>query len=131
MAEETKVTQTKKFDLTKLNNLAVVSLATAVTGFGAVAGVITGHVALAQIKKSGEAGRPLALAGVIVGYAFLVFGVGMTIAGYFLRARGYGEIVPMGRLDQGFTGHMDFDGNGGMMQFDPNQVMPTPSPSTN
>ena len=64
MADEKKVDDSKKFDLTKLNNLAVVSLATAVTGFGAVAGIITGHIALAQIKKTGEAGRPAALAGV-------------------------------------------------------------------
>lgn len=68
---------TPKYDFTKLNTLAVVSLATAVSGFGAVAGVITGHVALAQIKQTGAKGRGLALAGVIVGYvsvAFAIFG---------------------------------------------------------
>mgnify|MGYP006906474398 CR=1 FL=1 len=47
----------KKFDFTKLNTLAVVSIATALTSIGAVAAIITGHVALTQIKKSGESGR--------------------------------------------------------------------------
>ena len=89
MADEKKVDDSKKFDLTKLNNLAVVSLATAVTGFGAVAGVITGHIALAQIKKTGEAGRPAALAGVVLGYVFVGLGVAMAIAGSFMRLRGY------------------------------------------
>ena len=44
----------KKFDFTKLKTLAVVSIATALTSIGAVAAIITGHVALTQIKKSDE-----------------------------------------------------------------------------
>ena len=55
-------------DITKLNTLSVVSIASAVTGFGAVAGIVTGHVALAQLRRSGEKGRGLALAGLITGY---------------------------------------------------------------
>jgi len=138
MADEKKVDDSKKFDLTKLNSLAVVSLATAVTGFGAVAGVITGHVALAQIKKTGEAGRPAALAGVVIGYVFLGLGVAMAIGGAFLRGRGYemGGFRPdqHGMMGGQFGDHM---GNGGQMQWtpnqggtiqvDPNQVVPAPS----
>lgn len=132
MAEETKVKESKKFDLTKLNNLAVVSLATAVTGFGAVAGVITGHVALAQIKRSGEAGRPAALAGLIVGYAFVLLGIASVVFGAFARGRGYefgtGQIHQFDvRMDGGFGMG---DDRGGMM-FDPNQSIPAPTPSTN
>ena len=65
---ETPVVFVPANDPTKLNTLSVVSLATAVTGFGAVAGVITGHVSLAQIRRSGEKGRALAIAGLITGY---------------------------------------------------------------
>lgn len=132
MADETKIEESKKFDLTKLNTLAVVSLATAVTGFGAVAGVITGHIALSQIKKSGEAGRPSAIAGVVVGYAFVGLGIAMAVAGAFMRTRGYeldhrGGFQPDGMMG----GHMYMDddhfGKGGMMDFDPNQTVPAPT----
>lgn len=69
MANNEKGPQKDKYDFTKLNTLAVVSLASALTGFGVVAAIITGHISLAQIKKTGQNGRPLALAGVILGYA--------------------------------------------------------------
>ena len=136
MADEKKVDDSKKFDLTKLNSLAVVSLATAVTGFGAVAGVITGHIALAQIKKTGEAGRPAALAGVVLGYVFVGLGVAMAIGGSFLRLRGYDMGHDGFRPDQNgmMGGHMgpgDMN-QGGTFQVDPGQggiVAPVPAPS--
>jgi hypothetical protein len=82
MAEkEIKATEKAGFDFTKLNTLSVVSLATSVTGFGALAGVITGHIALSQIKKSNEGGRPLAIAGLVVGYAL----IGLAIVGSVVR----------------------------------------------
>lgn len=115
------------FDFNKLNTLAVVSLATAVTGFGAVAAIITGHISLAQIKKSKESGRPLALVGLILGYVgvalWLLGGIGMGIARIFLNQR-YGMEFGggMGGFDGGFMGgHMgdrggfDGDDRGGMM----------------
>lgn len=81
----------KKFDFTKLNTLAVVSIATSLTSIGAVAAIITGHVALTQIKKSGESGRGLALAGTIVGYVTIGFwvlaSIGFLIAGAYLKNR--------------------------------------------
>ena len=40
---------------------------------GSVAGVITGHMSLGQIKRTGEQGRGLALAGTITGYVGLGF----------------------------------------------------------
>lgn len=92
----------KKFDFTKLNTLAVVSIATALTSIGAVAAIITGHVALTQIKKSGESGRGLALAGTIVGYVTIAFwtlaSIGFFIAGAYLKSR-YG-MMPM--MDKGW-----------------------------
>ncbi len=118
------------FDFNKLNTLAVVSLATAVTGFGAVAAIITGHISLAQIKKSNESGRPLALVGLILGYVgialWVLGGIGMGIARIFMSQR-YGIELGgyeggMRGLDGGMMGgHMggrggfDGDDQGGMM----------------
>jgi Domain of unknown function (DUF4190) len=57
----------------KTNTLAIVSLVLAfVVSLGAV---ITGHIALGQIKRTGEAGHGLALAGVILGYIGLAAGL--------------------------------------------------------
>jgi uncharacterized membrane protein YjfL (UPF0719 family) len=92
----------QKFDFTTLNTLAVVSIASALTSIGAVAAIITGHVALTQIKKSGESGRGLALSGTIIGYVTIAFwlllSIAFTIAGAFLQGR-YGMgmgMYPMG-----------------------------------
>lgn len=98
-----------KYDFTNLNTLAVVSLASAVTGFGAAAAVITGHVSLAQIKKSGEAGRGLAIAGVAAGYTVIGLWVLSSIGMIALSIWGARYGVPLG----GFGDH-----NGGMMGFD-------------
>ena len=77
-----------KYDFTKLNTLSVVSLATSLTGFGIIAGIITGHIAMAQIQKTHENGRGLAIAGLVIGYASIaiwilstVFWVGLLLAG--------------------------------------------------
>ncbi|GGJ73258.1 DUF4190 domain-containing protein [Glutamicibacter ardleyensis] len=43
-----------------------------VTGFF---GIIFGHIALSQIKKTGQPGRGMALAGLIIGYVWLAFWV--------------------------------------------------------
>lgn len=107
------------FDFTKLNTLAVVSLATAVTGFGSVAAVITGHISLAQLKKSNESGRGLALTGMILGYVgiavWVLGGIGMAIARIFLNQR-YGVELggPLGG-HMGGRGGFDGDDQGGMM----------------
>jgi hypothetical protein len=59
------------------NVLAIISLVTSLIGIG-LAGIITGHIALGQIRRTGEQGHGMALAGLIVGYvttglAILVF----------------------------------------------------------
>jgi uncharacterized protein with PQ loop repeat len=128
------------FDFTKLNTLAVVSLATAVTGFGSVAAVITGHISLAQLKKSNESGRGLALTGMILGYVgiavWVLGGIGMAIARIFINQR-YGFDLPDGG---GMAGHMggrggfDGDDQGGMMGNGwqmPNGIQPEAPAQTN
>ena len=54
----------------KYNVLAIVSLVSAF--FVSLAAIITGHIALSQIKKTGEKGRGLAIAGLALGYVRLV-----------------------------------------------------------
>ncbi len=44
-----------------------------------LAGVICGHIALSQIKRTGEQGRGLALAGLIIGYAYIAVVVLLVI----------------------------------------------------
>jgi hypothetical protein len=54
-----------------------------------LAGVICGHIALSQIKRTGESGRGLALAGLIIGYvyiAFIVLAVIFAIVGGVIAA---------------------------------------------
>jgi len=53
------------------NTLAIVALVLAI--LIGLPGAICGHVALNQIKRTGEGGRGLALAGVIIGWVFTAF----------------------------------------------------------
>lgn len=52
----------------KTNTLAIVALVAAF--FVPIAAIVCGHIALGQIKRTGENGRPLALWGTILGYVF-------------------------------------------------------------
>jgi len=61
----------------KTNVLAIVSLVSSF--FISLVGIITGHIALSQIKKTGEQGRGLAIAGLIIGYIGLVVGIIVAI----------------------------------------------------
>lgn len=105
-----------KYDFTNLNTLAVVSLATAVTGFGAAAAVITGHVSLAQIKKSDQAGRGLAIAGVAVGYSVIGLWILSTIGLVALSIWGFRYGVPLGGYDDMWRGQRGGDHGGFQMQ---------------
>jgi hypothetical protein len=73
----------------KTNTLAIVSLVSSLIGIfiipllGSLAGIITGHISLGQVKKTGEQGRGLALAGTIIGYVglgFIVIGLIVFLA---------------------------------------------------
>jgi len=54
----------------RTNTLAIIALILSLVGVS-LGGVICGHIALGQIKRTGESGHGLALAGVIIGYVFL------------------------------------------------------------
>jgi hypothetical protein len=57
----------------KTNTLAIVSLVLAF--FVSLGAVITGHIALSQIKRTGEGGRGLAIAGLVLGYLGIAVGI--------------------------------------------------------
>ncbi|WEO76712.1 DUF4190 domain-containing protein [Cryobacterium sp. SO2] len=57
----------------KYNVLAIISLVSAF--FVSLAAIICGHIALSQIKKTGEKGRGLAIAGLVLGYVGLISGI--------------------------------------------------------
>jgi hypothetical protein len=65
------------------NRLAVASLVLSLLwlfGLGSLLGVIFGHIALSQIKQSGELGRGLAIGGIVLGYlALALIAVGLLL----------------------------------------------------
>jgi len=83
--------ENKGFDFRRLNTLVVVSLASALTSVGAVMAIITGHISLAQIKRSDEYGKPLAVSGLIIGYLTLAFWIILLASGVLLRARVFSD----------------------------------------
>ena len=61
----------------RTNSLAITSLVLSLVGLvtwiTAIGGVITGHIALRQIGRTGEGGRGMAIAGLVVGYVLTGF----------------------------------------------------------
>lgn len=99
--------EAKKYDYTKLNTLAVVSLATGLTLFGAPAALISGHLALAQLKQADQTGRWMAITGVVLGYVGIGITLIATIVNLIVRARhGIGFMGD----DQFMNGRNDHDG---------------------
>jgi hypothetical protein len=59
------------------NTLAIIAI---IGGFVfPLAGIVCGFIALSQIKRTGQGGRGLALAGVIIGFAIIAFGILMSV----------------------------------------------------
>ena len=86
----------------KTNVLAIVSLIASIAGFviawgiGSIVGIICGHISLSQIKKTGEEGRGLAVAGLIVGY----IGLALAILSVIIIAIVFGAIAANGGFDR-------------------------------
>ncbi|GAB4100773.1 DUF4190 domain-containing protein [Sinomonas halotolerans] len=61
----------------RTNGLAIAALISSF--FISLLGVILGHIALNQIKRTGEGGRGLAIAGLVIGYAGIALGIIVAI----------------------------------------------------
>lgn len=59
------------------NTLAIVGFV--LVWFTVILGIVFGHIALSQIKRTGERGHGLALAAVIIGWVELALGIIITI----------------------------------------------------
>lgn len=62
----------------KTNTIALLSLIFGLLGFGVVP-IVLGHIARSQMRRTGEAGRGMALAGLILGYVIVGFGVAYVV----------------------------------------------------
>jgi peptidyl-prolyl cis-trans isomerase B (cyclophilin B) len=69
----------------KTNTLSIIALIAGILGFNLVA-VIIGHIALGQIKRTGEGGRVLAIVGLVLGYIGIVAIIIVIIATTVLAA---------------------------------------------
>ena len=56
------------------NGLAIAALVTAIVGVSLVA-VILGHMSISQINRTGEQGKGMAIAGLVLGYVGMLFGI--------------------------------------------------------
>ena len=114
----------KRIDLTGYNTLSIVSIATALTGFG----VIVGYVGIGLAILGGLGKIVLGIWGIKNGYGPTPFG------DFDHMDRQFGGFSDGGQMG-GFGGHMEGgrgfgdDDMGGMM-VDPNQPAPLPSAET-
>jgi Domain of unknown function (DUF1707)/Domain of unknown function (DUF4190) len=81
----------------KINGLAIASLACGLAQFvfGPVAtipAIVFGHVARHQIKRTGEQGDGLALAGLILGWAAVILGIVLIVVGLAIAAGMHGTM---------------------------------------
>lgn len=64
--------------LAQTNTFALISMLLAF--FQPIAGIVFGHMALSQIKRNGDAGRGLALTGLIISYVIAALTIFLVIA---------------------------------------------------
>lgn len=74
------------------NTLAILALVLGIVI--PVGGIICGHIALGQIKRTGEGGRGLALAGLIIGYALTALTLLVIIAYIAFFAIMFSTVAP-------------------------------------
>lgn len=74
----------------RTNGFAIASLIASLLGLGII-GVILGHVALGQIRRSGDGGRALAIGGLVIGYLAIV--VTLALLGLWIYTLSTGDLV--------------------------------------
>jgi Domain of unknown function (DUF4190) len=65
-------------DQRPFNVLSIIAFVLSIVGVSLV-GVILGHIALSQLKRTGERGRGFAIAGLIIGYVGIAVGIIVAI----------------------------------------------------
>ena len=75
----------------RTNGLAIASLACGIAQFAfgplaTIPAIVLGHVARSQIKRTGEQGAGLALAGLILGWAAVILGITVIVIGLGIAA---------------------------------------------
>jgi len=83
--------------VTKTNGLAIASLACGLAQFvfgplAAIPAIVFGHVARHQIKRTGEQGAGLALAGLILGWATVILGIALIVVGLAMSVGMHGTM---------------------------------------
>ena len=83
--------------LAKTNGLAVASLACGIAQFAfgplaTIPAIVCGHMARSQIKRTGEQGAGLALAGLILGWAAVILGTLFIVVGVAISVGMHGTM---------------------------------------
>ncbi len=81
----------------KINGLAIASLACGLGQFAfgpltTIPAIVLGHVARSQIKRTGEQGAGLALAGLVLGWVALILGIVLIIVGLAIAGGMHGTM---------------------------------------
>jgi Domain of unknown function (DUF4190) len=81
----------------KTNGLAIASLAFGLAQFvfgplAAIPAIVFGHMARHQIKRTGEQGAGLALAGLVLGWAVVILGIVLIVIALGLAAGMHGTM---------------------------------------
>jgi hypothetical protein len=76
--------QQPSFTRPQTNSWAIAALVCAIVGFfvfpAEILAIIFGHIARGQIRRTGEEGAGMALAGLIIGYVTLILGILLVAA---------------------------------------------------
>ena len=77
--------------VTKTNGLAIASLACGIAQFAfgpmaTIPAIVLGHVARHQIRRTGEQGAGLALAGLVLGWAAVILGIVLIVVALTMAA---------------------------------------------
>ena len=84
----------------KINRLAIASVACGLAQFvvgplATIPAIVFGHMARNQIRRTGEQGAGLALAGLILGWAAVILGIVAIVVGLALAAGMHGTVPGM------------------------------------
>jgi Domain of unknown function (DUF1707)/Domain of unknown function (DUF4190) len=85
--------------VTRTNGLAIASLACGIAQFAfgplaTIPAIVLGHMARSQIRRTGEQGAGLALAGLILGWGAVILGIIVLVIGAAVVSRTSGAAVP-------------------------------------